>query len=90
MTDEDDKKMDCSFGWHGRPSRIPKPVVDVKIGDLIISVVVVRRCAQTMLKSDLVPPHIGEEDTLVSMICMHGALYTYQRRCVIVTVMGEM
>lgn len=69
------EKMDCSFGWHRGPLHIPKLVVDVKIHNIIISVVVDTGCTQTMLKSDLVPPYVREEDTLVSMIYIHGASY---------------
>lgn len=46
-------------------------MVDKKLGALIISAVVDTGCAQTMMKVDLAPSQLGEEDTPVSVLCMH-------------------
>lgn len=73
-----EEKMYCSFSWHKRPLQRAKLVVDIKIGDLLGPVVVDMGCTQMMLKSDLILPHVREEDMLVSMVCIHRASYTYQ------------
>lgn len=65
-------------------------MVDVKIRDLMVPVVVDTGCTQTMLRADLVPPQAGEEEMPMSMVCIHGNTYTYQRKYLRLTVMGRM
>lgn len=74
------EQMDCSFGKHKGPWCKAKPIVDVKIGDIIVPTIVNTGCTQTMLRSDLIPTSMGELGTLVNMVCIHSASYTYQRK----------
>lgn len=84
-----EEQMDCSFGRHKGPWRNNKPVAEGKIWGTIIPTVVDTGCSQTMVWADLISPQMGSPETTVSMIYIHGLSYTYERRQVILTVMGQ-
>ncbi|KYO38491.1 hypothetical protein Y1Q_0015720 [Alligator mississippiensis] len=89
MVERHDEKMDCSFGRHQGPGHKNKPIVEVHIGNTIIPSIIDTGCSQSMVHSDLVPPHLGSLGTPVSMVCMHGAVYTYPRRKLELLVLGQ-
>lgn len=65
-------------------------MVDVKIGPMIIPTVVDSGCAQTILKTGVVPSLLDTEDTPVSMLCMHEESYTYPGwRLLLTSIMGR-
>lgn len=64
-------------------------IVDVKIGDLIISATVDTGCTQAMVKSNLIPSQVGKTETSVSMVCIYRASYTYKRKKLRLTVIGH-
>lgn len=81
--------MDCSFSQHKGPGCQNKPGVKVRVGDTIIPVVVNTGCSQSMIRVDLVPTQLGSPKTPMSMVCIHGAVYTYKRRQLWLSVMGR-
>lgn len=42
-----------------------------------------------MIRADFVPPQLGTPEKAVSMLCIHGASYTYERRRLRLTIMGD-
>lgn len=43
----------------------------VKLNTLVIPVVMDTGCTQMMMKADLIPPYLGEEDTPINVLFMH-------------------
>lgn len=84
-----EEKMDFSFGRHKGPGQQNKPVVEVQERDTIIPVVIDIGCSQSMIRADLVPAQLGSLESPVGMVCIHGALYTYERRQLWLSVMGH-
>lgn len=81
--------MDFSFGHQKKIAGVPKPMVDAKIGPMIIPTVINSGCAKMMLKAGVVPSQLRTEDTPVSMLCMHRESYTYPRQCFLLAIMGR-
>ncbi|KYO40987.1 hypothetical protein Y1Q_0013733 [Alligator mississippiensis] len=81
--------MDCSFGRHKGPGRQNKSIVEVKVGDTIIPMVVDTGCSQSMIWADLMPTQLGSPKTPVSMVCIHGDSYTYECRRLWLSLMGR-
>lgn len=79
--------MDCSFRRHKGPWHKAKPIMEVKIGDLVVLTVVDTRCTHTMLRADLANLEMGKTMTPVNMVCIHGASYTYQRKRMRLTIL---
>lgn len=71
--------MDSSFGQHKGPGQQNKPV-EIRMGDTIIPAIVDTGCSQSMVRADLVHAQLGIPESPVSMVCIHGASYTYVRR----------
>uniref|UniRef100_A0A7M4ETG7 CCHC-type domain-containing protein n=1 Tax=Crocodylus porosus TaxID=8502 RepID=A0A7M4ETG7_CROPO len=84
-----DEKIDCSFGQRWGQGQRNKPVMEVRVGDTIIPTIIETGCSQTMVQGDLVPSHLGSPSTLVSMVCMHSAVYTYPCRRLEFSVLGK-
>lgn len=80
--------MDCSFGRHKGYWRKNKPLVDGRLGDIIIPMVVDMGCTQTVIRVDLVPPQLGTPESAVRMICIHGVVYTYERKKLWLNIVG--
>lgn len=57
----------------------PKPILDVKIGNLIIPAIVGMGCTQSIVKGDLISPQARAPEIPVNMVYIHGASYTYER-----------
>lgn len=66
-----------------------KPIGDVKVGDLIILAVIDTGCTQTLVRLDLISTQIGKPETPVSMVCIHGVSYSYDRKRLRQSVMGH-
>lgn len=64
-------------------------MVKVKVGDTIIPAVVDTGCSQSMIWAELFPAHLGILESLVSMVCIHGASYTYECRKIQLTVLSH-
>lgn len=58
------------------------------MGDTIIPAVINTGCSQSMIRVDLVPAQLGSPELPVSMVCIHGASYTYKSRRLWLSVMG--
>lgn len=82
-----EEQMYCSFEKHKGPECKGKPIVEVKMGYTIVPTIVDSGCTQTMLRSDLISPPMGELGMSKDMVCIHGASYTYQRRRLQLTVL---
>lgn len=64
--------MVCSFGRLKGPSQIPKLMIDVKVGSLIIPAVIDSGYTQMMRKEGIIDPHTGKEDSEISMVCIQS------------------
>lgn len=71
-----EEQMDCSFEKHKGPWWKAKPLLEIKIGHIIVPAIVGTGCTQTMPRSDLVAPKTGELTTPVNMVYISGASYT--------------
>lgn len=59
------------------------------MGDTIIPTVVDTDCSQSMMQADLIVSQLGAPETTVSIVCIHGASYTYKRGQLRFTVLGR-